>query len=144
MPVTTRHNPSGPDERAREDDLPPVENRGENPQPEPPPEVTPVASSRRAAQPTTLIGRMRASFGGMDASEGSDEENGDAAAEPTAFSGIQHAELKNMLAAHNQELLAAMQSMLISTKASESAEDMHALYSNAMSHVLPATARQPR
>ena len=49
MPVTTRHNPSGPDERAREDDLPPVENRGENPQPEPSLEVTPVASSRRAA-----------------------------------------------------------------------------------------------
>ena len=65
---------------------------------------------------------MRASLGGVVESEGSDEEDAPAAAQPTAFSGIQQTELKNMLAANNQELLVAMQAMLTSTKASESAE----------------------
>ena len=140
MPVSTRHNSSGSVERAREDDLPLVENRDENPQPGPPPQVTPVGSSRRAGQPTTLIGRMRASLGGVGASEGSDEEDGHAAGEPTAFSGIQQTELKNMLAANNQELLVAMQAMLTSTKASESAEDATPARANIAS---PATTCWP-
>ena len=32
MPVTTRRNPTDPDERAREDDLPAVDAAGEDPQ----------------------------------------------------------------------------------------------------------------
>ena len=82
MPVTTRRNPSDSDERAQQDDLPAVGDAGENPQDQLHPGEalgTPGAGSGRA---TGLFGRMRASLGGLGATEGSDEEGDVVAAEP--------------------------------------------------------------
>ena len=74
MPVSTRRNPDDSAERARQDDLSTVDHRGENPQDQPQPETPSGAPRAGAGRSTGLLDRMRASFGGVDVPEVSDDE----------------------------------------------------------------------
>ena len=73
MPIATRRNPVDSAERARQDDLPPVDHRDESPQDEPQPHIPSGAPSAGGGRSASLFERMRSSFGGVDAPEGSDE-----------------------------------------------------------------------
>ena len=96
MPVTTRRNPADSVERAQQDDLPAVDDRDENPQEQPQLQTPQGAPRAGAGRPTSLFDRMRASFGGVDAPEGSDDEGEEVAVGPPAFSEPQQKELKNL------------------------------------------------
>ena len=122
MPVSTRRHPDDSVERALEDAQPSLENDAEALQEQHPPEVTPRVDRAEASRSVTLFGRMRASLGSLAASDGLDDEQSDELAAEAAFSSIQQNELKNMLAANNQELLGAMRAMLKSADVPKSAE----------------------
>ena len=72
MPTATRRNPVDSAERARQDDLPPVD-RDESPQDQPQPPTPSGAPSAGGGRSASLFERMRSSFGGVDAPEGSDD-----------------------------------------------------------------------
>ena len=67
MPIATRRNPVDSAERARQDDLPTVDNRDEAPQDQPQPHTPSGAPSAGGGRSTSLFERMRSSFGGVDA-----------------------------------------------------------------------------
>ena len=96
MPIATRRNPVDSAERARQDDLPTVDHRSESPQDEPQPHTPSGAPGAGGGRSTSLFERMRSSFGGVDAPEGSDESDEHPAVAATVFSGSQQVELKNI------------------------------------------------
>ena len=74
MPVSTRRNPLDPEDRAREDDLSTVDHREEIPQEPPQLDTSSGAPRAGAGRSASLFDRMRASLGGVDASEVSDDQ----------------------------------------------------------------------
>ena len=116
MPVSTRRNPLDPEDRAREDDLSTVDHRDEIPQEQPQLDTSSGAPRAGAGRSASLFDRMRASLGGVDAPEVSDDQGDQAAVGPPVFSESQQNELKNLFDANSDKLLEAMRAMLESTK----------------------------
>ena len=116
MPVSTRRNPLDYEDRAREDDLSTVDHREEIPQEQSQLDTSSGAPRAGAGRSASLFDRMRASLGGVDAPEVSDDQGDQAAVGPPVFSESQQNELKNLFDANSDKILEAMRAMLESTK----------------------------